>query len=723
MTMQSRALLGSALAPVLALAVAAPSAHAAEPKSAPGAPRAAAAAGPAEAAPRGPVGPWTAPAELPGVTQVHDLKTNRGGTVVGLFTQDGKSVVALRPAGSTSWQPARPAEKASLHRTDDGSISLLTWEEPGDGGPGTLRVSRLGPDATSFGPAETVPTAGPVRAPVVAGNAAGRTAVAWMDGERRLTVTEQSGPGAEWTAPVALDQLPEPIERPDHTYDYRLRDLRLALAVDGTVAVLWGGNSFYDGDGVHPDPTAYKWHYTYLEKPAGSGSWSAPRELPQLGEKPDQVTLAAHPRGGFHLLSHDAYARKAAGADWGTAEPVAVGSDATRPAELHTAPNGDVTAVGRGAEGPHVATLRAATGRWTEARLLDRSVADDSVSSARTATGALVVTYTRKRYTAGSVVRTDFVTQTVGDHGISKPRVLSAPTDGRSSGGRVTADGQGRPVAVWTETDGRDRRTFTATTGKRALPKWHDFADDAKADLIGISTTGALNLFTQDGSPRPFQLRTWPEKTRLVPFGDFDGDRCNDVVARMPGGETRLYTPVCDGMPLPESPYKKLARDWSKYDTLVAAGDQTGDGRPDLLARDKATGHVYLYAHDGRDGFAPRVKIRSSWTGYQRVIGAGDLNGDGIGDVLALDKSGELWRYDGTRAGRLKDRVRVFKDWGASYKDVIGAGDVNGDGKHDLVARDTSNRLWLNAGSGRGTFAGRTQFGEAPYWKQWASIG
>lgn len=712
MTMQSRALLGSALAPVLALAVAAPSAHAAPPQPAPQA---------AESAPRGLVGPWTAPAELPGVTQVHDLKSNRGGTVVGLFTQEGRSVVALRPAGSTSWQPARPAAKASLHRTDDGAISLLTWAEPGDGGPGELRVSRLAPDATDFAPAETVPTSGgPVHAPAVAANAAGRSAVSWMDADRRLTVVEQSGPGKEWTAPVTLDQLPEPIERPDNSYVYRLRDLRLAVADDGTVAILWGGNSFYDGDGVDPDPTAHKWHYKYLEKPAGSGSWSAPRDLPQLGETPDRVTLAAHPRGGFHLLSHDAYARKPAGADWGTAQPIGAGGDATRPAELFTAPNGDVTVVGGG---PRVTTLRAATGRWTEPRLLDSNVADDSVSSARTATGALVITYARKRYALSSVVRTDFVTQTVGDHGISKPRILSTPTDGHFSGGRVTVDGQGRPVAVWTETEGRDRRTFTASTGKRALPKWHDYADDAKADLIGVSTSGALNLFTQDGSTRPFQLRTWPEKTRLVPFGDSDGDRCNDVVARMPDGETRLYTPVCGGMPLPESPYKKLARDWSRYDTLLASGDQTGDGRPDLLARDKATGHVYLYAHDGRDGFAPRVKIRSSWTGYQRVIGAGDLNGDGIGDVLALDRSGELWRYDGTRTGRLKDRVRVFKDWGASYKDVIGAGDVNGDGKHDLVSRDTSNRLWLNAGSGTGTFANRTQLGATPYWRNWASIG
>jgi hypothetical protein len=117
------------------------------------------------------------------------------------------------------------------------------------------------------------------------------------------------------------------------------------------------------------------------------------------------------------------------------------------------------------------------------------------------------------------------------------------------------------------------------------------------------------------------------------------------------------------------------------------------------------------------------VKIRSAWTGYKKVIGAGDLNGDGLGDVLALDGSGVLWRYDGLSTGKLKDRVRVFKDWGSSYKDVIGAGDVDGDGKQDLLSRDTSDRMWLNAGDGDGTLQNRVAFGDANYWKQWASIG
>ncbi|CAM5242570.1 VCBS repeat-containing protein OS=Streptomyces alboniger OX=132473 GN=CP975_32475 PE=4 SV=1 [Streptomyces alboniger] len=361
-------------------------------------------------------------------------------------------------------------------------------------------------------------------------------------------------------------------------------------------------------------------------------------------------------------------------------------------------------------------------------RKLASNVAAGSLGSVATGGGAVVVTYTQKRFELGATLRQDFVAQTVEGGDVAKPRTLNTQTKDTASTGRAAVDGKGRPVAVWTQsaTDGSTHASYSATTGTRALPKWHDYADSTQGDIVGLSPGDSMKLWTGDTTnpTETFSVSPWKDTTRVVPFGDFDGDRCNDLIVRTPEGEARLYTPVCGGgLPAPDSAYKRLATDWSKYDTLLASGDQTGDGRPDLLARDKATGDLYRYTHDGSGGFEARVKIRSAWTGYQRVIGAGDLNGDGLGDVLALDTSGVLWRYDGLSTGKLKDRVRVFSDWGASYKDVIGAGDVNGDGKQDLVSRDTSNRLWLNAGDGDGTLQNRVAFGDATYWKQWASLG
>ncbi|GGS04523.1 hypothetical protein GCM10010252_48910 [Streptomyces aureoverticillatus] len=728
MTLHSRALLGSALVVVLALGAVSSYAQAATP---------AAPALPATAVPPGP-GPWTVPKELPGVTAVVDLKSTRGGTLAGLFTQDGRTVLSVRPAGSTTWGPATPAPGgATLQRTDDGALSLLSWTAAADDGRRTLKLSRIAPDGTAFGPAEDVTTgtlAGDwahrrTQLTTLAANSKGHQAVAWMDAEHRLTVVERPGPNADWSAPRTLDRLPDPIVRDDNVYHYVLWDLRVAVDEDGTVGVLWGGNSHYTGDGVDPDPSAYKWHYKYLEKPAAAeSSWTGPRDLPLLlGERPKQVALAAHPQGGFHLLSGGTYARKAAGAaEWGQPERAGIGARPYAPAELLTAPNGDVTAVGMTGSGTAgVATRPASRGSWGTPRKIASYVDADSLGAAATPNGAVVVTYTQKRFELGRTVREDFVAQTVQHGDLSKPRTLSARTKDTVSTGRVAADAKGRPVAVWTESaPGATPAAYTATTGTRAKPKWHDYADDARADVVGLSFGDSMKLYTGDATnpTETFHASPWDSEARVVPFGDADGDRCNDLIVRLPGGEARLYTPVCGGLPTPDSPHRRLARDWSRYDTLLASGDQTGDGRPDLLARDKATGDVYLYAHDGAGAFKSRVKIRSAWTGYTRVVGAGDLDGDGLGDVLALDRSGELWRYDGLPTGKLADRVRVFKDWGASYKDVVGAGDVNGDGKHDLLSRDTANRLWLNAGKGNGTFGNRSAYGDATYWKQWASI-
>lgn len=102
-------------------------------------------------------------------------------------------------------------------------------------------------------------------------------------------------------------------------------------------------------------------------------------------------------------------------------------------------------------------------------------------------------------------------------------------------------------------------------------------------------------------------------------------------------------------------------------------------------------------------------RIRSGWTGYPHVVGAGDLNGDGIGDVLARGKNGTLYRYDGTGKGTLRERVTVFTAWGASYTTIVGVGDITGDGRNDLVIRDKAGDLYRNDGKGNGSFTSRTR--------------
>lgn len=234
---------------------------------------------------------------------------------------------------------------------------------------------------------------------------------------------------------------------------------------------------------------------------------------------------------------------------------------------------------------------------------------------------------------------------------------------------------------------------------------------DGTGDLLTLNSSGGLTFQQGDGQGA-FSGKTsgsgWSTSVVAVPFGDLNGDLCNDVLIRMTDGSLRGYKPMCGQALTPALPYTKLGTGWSAYNVLTSAGDLTGDKRADLLARKSSTGDIYLFAAKSDGTLAAGKKIRSAWT-YTHIVGAGDLTGDGIGDVLARRKDGTLYRYNGTGTGLLKERVKVFADWGGTYNAIVGVGDITGDGRNDIVARDKAGYLYRNDGNGTGSFSARTK--------------
>ncbi|MFC4785946.1 glycoside hydrolase domain-containing protein [Nocardioides sp. MAHUQ-72] len=187
-------------------------------------------------------------------------------------------------------------------------------------------------------------------------------------------------------------------------------------------------------------------------------------------------------------------------------------------------------------------------------------------------------------------------------------------------------------------------------------------------------------------------------------FGDFTGNGWGDLLARdRATGTLHLY--AGNGTNL--EPRTSLGV--GRFGSATRYGDFDRDGHEDVIARDGTTGYLWLYPGTGT-GLGPRVRLGTGWDAMREITAVGDLDGDGFADLLAVSKaSGHLFFYPG-RGNGLGPRTRLGAGWNA-MSELTGIGDLTGDGRRDLLARGTATgTLYLYPGKGVG-FGPRTSLG------------
>jgi uncharacterized repeat protein (TIGR01451 family) len=175
---------------------------------------------------------------------------------------------------------------------------------------------------------------------------------------------------------------------------------------------------------------------------------------------------------------------------------------------------------------------------------------------------------------------------------------------------------------------------------------------------------------------------SWPE---AVQVGDVNGDGLADVVLTTsyyfdPERDFKLYVFLQqpDGQLAPPILYPTNSN-YQNMTHSLQIGDVNGDGRPDIVLGNNNNIEVFLQQPGGT--LAPSVVYA---TPMARIIRVGDVNNDGRADVVGLDWSSNNVAVFLQNAGGTLNPAVMYNAPHGGYND-LDLGDVNGDGLTDIV--------------------------------------
>jgi hypothetical protein len=188
--------------------------------------------------------------------------------------------------------------------------------------------------------------------------------------------------------------------------------------------------------------------------------------------------------------------------------------------------------------------------------------------------------------------------------------------------------------------------------------------------------------------------------TANAPVRDWTGDGRADLVARRSAdGTLWLYPGLRTGG---FGPPRLIGTGWQVMTSVVEVRDWGGRSQPALVGL-RADGQLWLFPGDGRGGFgAPRLLAKALVPAQVNLlVFAGDLDGDGAADLLARQRDGGLWLLPGDGKGGIGAARRIGTGWNA-FTTVVSPGDVTGDGYPDLLGRRGDGSWLVLPGRGGG---------------------
>jgi hypothetical protein len=220
-----------------------------------------------------------------------------------------------------------------------------------------------------------------------------------------------------------------------------------------------------------------------------------------------------------------------------------------------------------------------------------------------------------------------------------------------------------------------------------------DVTGDGRDDALTFTRGTAGDVFVAASTGSSFagtgaRWHDWFAAGEEIPLvGDFDGDGRDDVATFTRGETADVYVALATGSAFAGTGVKW--HDWFAAGTEVPlVGDFDGDGRDDIATFTRGqAGDVYVALSTGSSFAGTAVKWHDWFAIGSEVPAVGDFNGDGLDDVATFTRgdAGDVYVATSTGSSFAGTAVK-WHDWFAVGGEWPAVGDVDGDGRDDVVA-------------------------------------
>lgn len=218
--------------------------------------------------------------------------------------------------------------------------------------------------------------------------------------------------------------------------------------------------------------------------------------------------------------------------------------------------------------------------------------------------------------------------------------------------------------------------------------------------ITGVGPGGGPHVKVFDGVPATenASFLAYPPAVSngvRVAAGDVNGDSVPDVITSL-GPGTGSHVKAISGTDHATELHSFFAYDGFTGGVFVAAGDVDGDGRADIVTGADAGAAPHVKVFSGATGETLRSFVAYPLSSSPGVrVAAGDVNGDGHADIITALGEGtspHVKVFDGVTLSELYSFLAYPAGFmGGAY---VAAGDLDGDGFSDIIT---------GAGAGGGT--------------------